>query len=954
MAKLWLVKDQKARISGPYSEEDIGRHIEEGYFSGEELIASYPSGRWKPLTAHSFFYDKLLQVLNEKKPQASDEFLEEEKPQEPIEPTVIIPTKAEKPGQEKPKRRKIKIKSASRLEENEKTESEVIEMEEVQKGFFSQLLKGVRRPVIVLCALALFFLLYNMNKEPSSSEYHIQLLSPQKKAVALSKEVFERKQAKAISSYWKGDISSYLKSQSHLVQLLEGHPDFLIGYQYLCLIYLELWPFSLQSTKEQKVVKEVLEKVGTQDRGGVYAGLCNGVADFLKGDYKKVITTVDSAVNTPGMDEIIPYFYYLKSKALKKLNRGNDVLAYTRGITQMMPKWVAPYMLSGRVHYERGEFSPAIKFFQKVLSIFPEHKAAGLLLGIMEYKHLKQINKAEKRLSYFLNKESGFVDPEILKEAHITMAKLSLQQQDKTLALQHAEKAYVFDPSNEEINVFLTRLGGKPDKEAVKTRQMIYKGDLLVDQGNCVEAQKFYLEAYEIDKGKNAMAAIRMAKCFWKSGISGQAVQWLKKAIAADPKRIESYFLLADYFSTNYSFEEARDILSMAARQAPNSYEIFKGYALVAFRQNNYNSAVHYGKQALDRYSSDVEVHLILSKAYRSLSRHNEEFKYAEQAVQADPNSTEAQVNFARAKSFAYGFSRGEKHFKLLIGKFPLIVEYRQALGEFYFESERLDKALEVFEVLPQQEPDYKPAYIYLGRIYSLFGSRQKDVEKLQRAVKYFLKAALLDPSDPNPLFYMGMSYMNNEQYLEAESQFEKVLGINSKYPLIHYYIGKANFLQGGEENLERALKAAKTERSKNPNLAMAYILTGDIYKTKAKKNKDKLLRKTYYELCVTEYQKALRLRKNDIDLNVELINCYRGAGELDSALQLAGHVVANHGTSGYPELHRQLGLIHELKGDYEKASVAYKHYFVLLPGAPDKAAIQRRLSGYLTKKKSK
>ena len=194
---------------------------------------------------------------------------------------------------------------------------------------------------------------------------------------------------------------------------------------------------------------------------------------------------------------------------------------------------------------------------------------------------------------------------------------------------------------------------------------------------------------------------------------------------------------------------------------------------------------------------------------------------------------------------------------------------------------------------------------------------------------------------------------MQSEQYLEAESHFENILNINSKYPLIHYYIGKTNFLQGGEENLERALKASKTESKKNPNLAMAYVLTGDIYKTKAKKSKQVQQRRIYYELCVKEYQKAVKLRQKDIDLYVQLINCYRGAGELDSALQLVSQVVANHGTSGYPELHRQLGLIYELKGDYENARSAYKDYFVLLPGAPDKARIEERLNKYRIKTSS-
>ena len=957
MSKLWLVKDKKSRISGPYDEEEILYRIETGEFNGEELIASYPSGRWKPLTVYSVFYDKFLKSLNTSSSTEEDSSLSEEKQEKFIEPTVIIPQKPKLKDSKKPERKKVKIKFHDPDGEIEETETEeVIEMEDFQESFVNRLRTAIRLPLLVLSILIGGFLIYEFSTDSSSDlEYRVRLQGPKKKSPPLSAEILQQKKRKAITYYLKGDLSNYIKSQTHLAQILEGHPDFMEGYKYLCLIYLELWPFAWQDTRDYNALQTVMGNLGNLDKGGAYSGLCNGIQEFLKGNYKKTIEIADSFSNIAGMDKMIPYFYYMKAKALKKLNRTNDTLFYTRGATLLNSKWTAPYFLAGEVHYERGEFPPAIQFFQKTLGVFPEHKEAGLLLGITEYKYLKQTEKPAKRLSSFLNRDSGFVNTEILKEAYMTMAKIFLQQRDKSAALKNAMKAYTFDPANEEINAFITRLGGeKPGEEDVKTRQLIYKGDLLADQGNCVKAQTFYKKAFEVDKEKNALAAVRMGQCFWKGGISGQAVQWLKKAISADPKRVETYFLLADYYSAMYAFEDAKDILSIAARQNPNSYEVFKGYALVAFRQQNYNSVIYYGKRARKLYSSDIEVDLILSKAYRALGSHNKEFDHAEKAVEANVNSTEAQINFGWAKSSAYGFFRGEQHFIHLIRKFPLTVEYRQALGEYYFENERNDKAKETFEILLSHEPDFKPAYIYLGRIHTLTGSIQQKEEELDMADKYFLQASLLDPSDPEPLFRLGLVSMEKKKYSDAETQFERVVGINSRYPLIHYYIGKVNFLDGGKENLERALEASKTESKKNPNLAMAYILTGDIYKTKAKKARNAFHRRTFYELCVKEYQNALKLRKKDVDLYVQLINCYRGAGELDSALQLANQVIETHGISGYPELYRQLGLIFELKGDIANARTAYKHYFALLPGAPDKARIERRLNSQLTGKRAK
>ena len=317
MDKLWLVKDKHSHISGPYSEDDILQQIEDGVLDGEESIASYPSGRWKSLATHSVFYDKLLKVLNTPS-QRDSSFLAEEQEKKVIEPTVIIQKnhiKDSKKSSTSRKKQKIKITSSDYEEE---TENDIIEMEEFQEGFVSQLKEAIRIPVIILSVLVVGFFVYQISKTPSSSTGHrIRLSGPGKKTAPLSSEELKKQKGKAVSYYLKGDIANYLKSQIQLSRLLEGKPDFLEGYQYLCLIHLELWPFAFQDESDRRVLKSVLEKINTLDRGGMYAGFCNGVNDFLNGKYNKASEMADSFANAPGVDKMITYFYYLKSKALK-------------------------------------------------------------------------------------------------------------------------------------------------------------------------------------------------------------------------------------------------------------------------------------------------------------------------------------------------------------------------------------------------------------------------------------------------------------------------------------------------------------------------------------------------------------------------------------------------------------------------------------------------------------
>ena len=218
-------------------------------------------------------------------------------------------------------------------------------------------------------------------------------------------------------------------------------------------------------------------------------------------------------------------------------------------------------------------------------------------------------------------------------------------------------------------------------------------------------------------------------------------------------------------------------------------------------------------------------------------------------------------------------------------------MEYPQAFGEYYFDNGMYDEALDQFTYIIERNSKFKRAYIYLGRIYNEFSLKSgKRGKKYEQALKYLLEAVLLDISDPEPIFYIARTYMQHEQYQSAENEFEKILQINSNYPLIHYYIGLVNFYQQGDKNLEKALKFARTQAAKNPTNYLSYKLAGDVYKLQSKGAFDKAQeRQVVYELCAQEYQKALKYVKNiDIEMSIGLIECYKGSGHLGSALQLA------------------------------------------------------------------
>ncbi|MDE0091965.1 MAG: tetratricopeptide repeat protein, partial [Oligoflexia bacterium] len=241
--------------------------------------------------------------------------------------------------------------------------------------------------------------------------------------------------------------------------------------------------------------------------------------------------------------EINPIFlYYLKAKALKGLNKQKEALSYLQSIFVLKSQWIAPYMLQAEIHYRNKEYDLAGKIYQKILTTFKDHPSAKMRLGILEYKYFKKFQNSEKTLRRALDKLNDWVEPDILFEAYIALANIYLNKNEKKLAVKYSNSAYALDPSHPDMIKLKPKLKDETNFEntKVKARGLIYKGDLLVGQGNCSQAKTEFEKAYKVSR--SGLAALKLAQCYWQTGASGQAIRWLKRAINSDSKMLEAYF----------------------------------------------------------------------------------------------------------------------------------------------------------------------------------------------------------------------------------------------------------------------------------------------------------------------------------------------------------------------------------------------------------------------------
>lgn len=951
MSKLYLVRDKKGRIFGPYTTEEISFHIEEGEFKGEEEFSTYPTGKWQVLSTSPVFYKQIISKLNreEKTQKAKEEFSQlsdnmtfEE--QQTLEPTRILKV------DNKEEKKKVKIKLSKEFREEvleDEAFDDIIDMgsPKEQKFNFQKLIRyGILAGILLFFVFAL---------TPSSQKTKLfqaeRLLAPESKKPKITKEELKKRFQTATSFYKKGSLADYVKAQKLYVELLEIFPEETPFYTFLCLTHLEIWPISYQDTEDRRALQKVLNLIQEKDKN--QARFCLARSLYLENKFPAVMKITETLLKDPEQPVSHAFIFYLQAKTLKNLNRTKEALSLLDTTINLDPHWISPVLLKANIYYDNQMYNNAIQEYQKILKLYPQHDSALIRLAVLEYKHLKQSSKAKATLKKAFSKRMPKVTPDLLFDAYLLRGRIALDAGKKNELLSNIKKAYALGPNNPDVIKLKNKINNKPtfEKTKIEDRALIHRGDLLAKEGDCLKAITRFTEAYKFTR--SALAAFKIGKCYWTLKTTGQSIRWLKRAINIDPYFLEAHLVLADYLSQIYQFDYARDTLNSIVRKYPNNPEVYRTYAKMTFRSKLYLQTIAYGERVLNFYPNDIEALVLLSQTHFAMDKVNLAYFYAKKAIQQNPENVSAQISYAVILDYKGEELDTVSYLRNKIEEHPEDFEYHEALCQYFYDKEKYEQAKEELEKLIAKKPKLQSAYMLLGLTYTELSLKNKKYTEL--AIKNFREASLIDLSDVKPIFYVGQIHLNNGNYAMAEKEFNKVIQINPNYPLIHYHFGLSVLHQRNKESLDLALKAAQTEAVKNPRNYLPYKLAGDVYRLKSQKSfKKELDRKKMYGLCAKEYQKALKYVEKNIEVSMNLLLCYKGSGNTDKALELAKSLSEEEGLSGYPEIYREIASIFEFKEEYERALSYYKIYFQLRPSAKDRSEIERRMVSLIDNKK--
>ena len=943
---LWLLKDKKGRIKGPLAEKKIHRLMDRQKLQGMEFLALYPDGHFKPLSEYTEFYDYFLKSLSSPPSKNVSEgegaslspsalLLQEGKDSEATR--IVDPVKWKQIKKERGRKLSVPPPEDQNLKA-EKTTLFLPEDEEKEaaapppSGGFS--VWGLSRKHFVWAGVGVVLVLFFLQEPSPSSSRGVYLKTPRLNQARVSKDEVTLLIKKGLVHLLRGGAFSYLKAQDLFVQAIEGDRGNLTALAGLCFVYKELWPLAHQDLKSLKQVRFLTHRVALLNKGGEYAEFCQSTRWMIEKEYSRAETTMDQVLNR--LDHIknqefggpiLPLLYYLKAEVLYRRGDLHSLTGYTDTVQGVLPQWIKPYLLEGESLWKQNKISAAINSYQQVLNFQPQNKEAALMMGILEMAQKQPGQGAARILQALQNKEP--VSDHLTSQAYFALAGFNTQKGDRSRALKFALKAYEYNPTDPGIEKMILNLKGMQDLKHVpiKTRLLVEKGDHLTLQNKLQEAVGYYKTAFQTDKKKNGLVAVKIAKNMWKLNFFDEAVQWLKKATQADSDMVEAYVLMSRYHADQYNFSAASKILDLAFRQFTRSYEVYQGLAHLSLRRGEYKNAVQYAEVALKLSASDTASHVILSEAYRQLGKKTEALSTSAKALEIDPHEPQVQMAYGRALGGMYGSDSGSDYFQKLVSRHSTVLEYRLAWARYLIEDEKYDQAHTVLNEIIELHPRHSEAHFYMGKVL-MFN------EHYSQAYQFFLKSAVLSPGNPRPTFAIGLLRLKEKNLSAARKQFENVLELNPFYPKAHYYLGRTYFLRGGREGYYKAIEQARLETKINPHLTLPFILAGEAYE----KLQDFLN-------CAEEYQKAIEWDSENPRLYIKTAGCYRQAGYLDLAVNVLKKILSmENQKTGEPDLYRELGFILEMRANYLSASGAYCNYLKLRPGAKDRKRVQKRI----------
>jgi tetratricopeptide (TPR) repeat protein len=408
------------------------------------------------------------------------------------------------------------------------------------------------------------------------------------------------------------------------------------------------------------------------------------------------------------------------------------------------PKKIPANFQQAEALIQQGRLDEARAAMQEEIEKNPSSVDAYNLLGIIEG------DRQDYAASAAAFQKALQLAPNSTK-THNNLGNIYVAQKQLDLAEKEFRAVLRLDPRNGDANYNL--------------------GVLLLGKGSPADA----IVHFERVRPPNQATSFNLIRAYLLSKQPVQAMRLATELSAHNENDVKVHFSLGVMLASEKHYKPAQLELEKADALQPGTFEIPYNLGQVFLRSGQYSKADLAVSRALALKPDSPDALYLLAQVYTNESRPLDALDILLRAHKIAPDNTDVIFLMAQVSMSQNYFEDAIPLLESGIQIAPLRADLRAALGESYFMSGKVDKAVEEFKKLLEIEGS--------ARSYGFLGLSYRNLGRFDEAKQYFQQGLKLDPHNVSCLFNLGFIAERQGDTAGAETMFQAALRANPNFP---------------------------------------------------------------------------------------------------------------------------------------------------------------------------
>jgi tetratricopeptide (TPR) repeat protein len=389
-----------------------------------------------------------------------------------------------------------------------------------------------------------------------------------------------------------------------------------------------------------------------------------------------------------------------------------------------------------------------------------------------------QLDKAKAAIEEELQHDSSNV------EAYNLLGIVYTNEKDYPQAAAAFEQALKLDPKSTSThnnlgNLYIARqktdLAEKEFKTVLETapanRDANYNlGLLLLAKDSPLTSIPYFLRVHP----QNLETRLNIVRAYLAAGKTADALQRARRLSVAHKQDIQVHFTLGLLLASAKQYKAAQLELEQANSLRPETFEILHNLGQAYLRGKDYAKADLTLNRALKLKPDSVDTLYLLAQVCSDQSRPLDALELLVRARKLAPDNPDVIFLAARVSMTQNYYEDAIPLLESGIKIAPQRPDLHAALGESYFMSGKVEKAIDEFKTLIALEPS--------ARSYTFMGLSYRHLGRFDEALKYFNEGLKLNPRDAACLFNVGFIEERQGNSVRADEFFQRALRSNPDF----------------------------------------------------------------------------------------------------------------------------------------------------------------------------